>query len=155
MSNIPSYIQAHSLYNSAAARRPQLEGWKRKAFDIQKAYLSEWSDITYDQQTILTEKLSIRVQAIRDRLRKALDSADEKANAFSIDQTHPADMMSDFTSCMQKNTTDCTGEMVKFAGLIIDESVKVLNREPPCSFSVVGLGSLASEVVTTHWPKSW
>lgn len=59
-------------------------------------------------------------------------------------------MMSEFAACMQRKTVYCTDEMVKFAGVVIDESVKILNRTPPCDFSVVGLGSLARGETTPY-----
>ena len=70
------WFQAHSLYNSASAREPCEETWKRKAFDIQQTYWGNKCTLDYEKQKVLTNSLKKELVSIRNNFREANKNAE-------------------------------------------------------------------------------
>ena len=51
---------------------------------------------------------------------------------------------------MRKISVDCSEDMRKFAGKIIEMSVNMLKQNAPCSFEAVAIGSIARGEATPY-----
>ena len=141
--------QAHSLYNSLSAREPDNERWTREAFKLQKLYWGDNSSVDYETQKTLTNKLKSELEQIRDKYRVEIKFADElvsRVDGNNLDsRPHRG-----FCRMMKKVSTDCSEDMRRFAGRVIEESVGILNTAPLCDFDAVAIGSIAKGEATPY-----
>ena len=146
-------LQAHALYNSAFARRPDKDLWSQKSFEMQQKYLGPRCRITYKQQREMTDCLKARLKTIREVCRaerKVAEEIEMKYGDNTTDDTLDDSLNSDFYYCMKHISLHCTEMMADFAGNIIEESVSILRDQPPCEFQAVAIGSIARAEATPY-----
>ena len=133
------------MYNSAAVRKQEQPGWKQRAFEIQKNFWVSSNEVSFNEQLKTTARLKTRLQDIRneiDRSIKQIPVGDFEGNTDLY--------FNEFSSSMQALSSDCSSAMIGYAGEIIEESVKLLQKSPPCSFSALAIGSMAKGEATPY-----
>ena len=143
------FSQAHTLYKAVAARKPDDDSWIKKAFEMQQLYWGENSEITCQQQQLLTETLLAGLEKIRQKCRKEMLEAEKLANMYEDESVDEA-MDAKFYECIKTISKRCSVMMLCFAGRVIEESVQILTQKPPCEFQAVALGSLAKGEATPY-----
>ena len=148
-------MQSHSLYNSCAARDKDPH-WERRAFQVQKMYWADDRDVQFDEHqgtmaslkqylTQIRQKVSTQLMPVTpliEQLQCERDRLRSKQNLLTITQ---------FMSAVYSVSSTTTSLMTMFASLIFSKAACMCSRgKAPCSFSVVGMGSLAKGETTPY-----
>ena len=130
-------------------RQPDNESWKKKIYEIQKNFLGKSLTIDYADQERLTQRLTCKLETIRQRFSKQRLVAEQLVKSYDSAVVDPS-VDAKFYECMKAISIDCSEVMVGFAGNIIRESVLILKEHPPCDFQGVAIGSLARGEATPY-----
>ena len=134
-----SCLQAHTLYNSVSVRQPDNESWKKKIYEIQKNFLGKSLTIDYADQERLTQRLTGKLETMRQRFRKQRLVAEQLVKSYDSAVVDPS-VDAKFYECMKAISIDCSEVMVGFAGKSIRERVRILKEHPACDFQGVAIG---------------
>ena len=140
-------FQAHGLYSSNSARRPNDQIWREKSFNLQTQYWGENSNMSFTEQQKITHDLVSELESIRKHFREECAKADALVELFESDSVDQA-VLQDFYELMKSISLGCSDAMAQFAKKIIDESVKLLTSPPPCDFEAFAIGSIAKGEAT-------
>ena len=148
-------FQSHAIYNSIGCRKPDEAQWAEKAFHVQQRYWLEDAadDVGFEKVQSVTAALYGRLHAIRSKMRDQLDDDGVKGliKHFNVSpKERRKTLVEEFSNVMKGIAKGCTGEMVKFAGDVIEHSISCLGSKPPCSFVALGLGSTARGEATPY-----
>lgn len=138
-------MQAHALFNSCAVRQPDKKHWTTRAFEVQNAYWKGSAGIGYEDHMQLSERMACELQSIRGKYRHELEEVHQLTSRFPTltNLTCDDSLISQLSQLMKSISMSCTEDIVQFAGSVMLESTKIIKKEPPCSFSVVAIGSIA------------
>ena len=140
-------FQAHSLFNSIAARKSKEDEWRKKAFGLQKLYWGDNSSIDYETQKTWTNKLKSELEHIRDKYRVEIKLIEELVSQFDYLGSEQHKTLS---NAMEEISVTCSEDMRMFAREVNGKSVSMLNQCPPCSFEAVAIGSIARGEATPY-----
>ena len=90
-------MQAHALYNSVSARKPQDPHWTLKAFQLQQDYWGDECSMKYADQKEITARLAAQLQAIREQFRQEIAEVEVLVRTFEDDVIEP-DIKRQFTT---------------------------------------------------------
>ena len=142
-------MQAHSIYNSVATRKPQTDEWNKRAYEVQQQYWGDKSKVTYPEQKDLTIRLRAQLEAIRAECREKMRTPDDMVDVLE-NKTEDENWDKQYYECMKSISLWCSEEMAKLAGTIIKESVHILQSTPPCDFTATAIGSIAKGEATPY-----
>lgn len=139
-------FKGHALYNSVGQRRPTDNKWMKKAFNAQQEFLGARSQATYEMSCAITVKLKGELLKLRNRAREKLKAVHEGL------RTNPDNhgLRDEFCAQMRETSTECSEKLLKITRQIVEEAVKWLVTQPPCSFTVAAIGSLARGEATPY-----
>ena len=100
----------------------------------------------------ITECLSEKLRLIRVELQEKLQTLDliQKFQLALQPNQNDDRLEREFYREIKSISLWCTDQMVAFSEQVFEKSVNTLKQEPPCSFSVIALGSLAKGEATPY-----
>ena len=144
--------QAHGLANACLARDPSREDIKRRIYDLESHWYNGSHPKTYTehQQRIADHKS--KLTELRDQTERDLDILEPMQASLSTDTLFSREnilKLLNFSNEVFKMSSDCTANLVNLSRSIILSSMDSL-VEPPCSFAVIGLDSIARGEATPY-----
>ena len=119
---------------------------------MQQLYWKGCSNISYEAQDKITNRLKQELDSIRMDSRKMMRESMNLAMKFPADRENSENMTlkRNFTDTVRQASIDCTKQMVGLAQNIMHESMNALVDSPPCSFTVAAIGSVARGEATPY-----
>ena len=120
-------------------RIPSSTGWKKKIYDSQIHYLQDSTDITEQELSNITIKLSTDLSKLRRKYKMRLLHVDKVVKELSSENSDA--VKTRIVQSVESVMKSCSLDMLEFAGEVIRHSMDTLSMQPPCDFSVVAIGS--------------
>lgn len=150
------YFQAHGLLNSCLVRCPDEEIliFQKELFDLEK----QWYGGEHPLQTLenwrdLTGKHKNTLESIRAECKSRFQACGREVTSIKMDNIFSdanLEIAETFSNQVQNESEYCTNQMVDFAKEICKTSETLQKTPPPCSYTVVALGSISRGEATPY-----
>ena len=118
---------------------------------MQQMYWRGKVQLSTEQHKQLSDNLKSQLGMIRFRCQQKNDESDDLAQKFPGFVEKPDhDVISVFIESVKDIYTQCGNDLVNFVKTIVTCAVGMITQKPPCSFTVVGIGSLARGEATPY-----
>lgn len=116
----------------------------------------DMSNISYLEHKSAQETLRAELSLIHSEYKTKMNLPSQIAQQFPTEHGNVDDSLtSNFTEVVMSASLDCMARMMKFAGQIMSLSVEHMGAEPPCSFLVVSIGSMARGEATPYSDREY
>ena len=140
------------MLNACLARDPTREDVKRRIYNLESHWYNGSHSKTFSEHRQRIEDHKSNLTKLRDKTEHKLDILEPLCASLSFDTLFDREnilQLLNFSNKVYKMSYDCTADLVAFSRSIILSSMEMLD-EPPCSFSVIGLGSIARGEATPY-----
>ena len=118
---------------------------------MQQMYWRGKAQLSMEQHKQLSDNLKSQLEMIRHQCRQKNNESDDLAQKFPEFLEKPDhDVISVFIESVKDIYTQCGNDLVNFVKTIVTCAVGMITQKPPCSFTVVGIGSLARGEATPY-----
>ncbi|XP_019647578.1 PREDICTED: uncharacterized protein LOC109487918 [Branchiostoma belcheri] len=147
------FVKAAALYNAAIARsEDQVNGNIEIVIkEVEKAFLKYVLGIHCNVSQDDTEKHKKQLKEMRDQIKLEMETIVQQLDPYVHDEDDPRvkEIEAKRAQAVRQLFEKISKQRKEFISLLVEECIGLM-VPPPCKFALIGLGSLATELVTPY-----
>ncbi|CAH1249776.1 KLC1 [Branchiostoma lanceolatum] len=148
------FVKAAALYNAAIARSSDYglnDGIDKAITCTEGLFVKHVLDLDHNVQTAGKDKHKKNLKEMRDQIKLEMETIEQQLDPYVHDENDPCvkEIEAKRAQAVRRLFERIASERKQFVSQLVEECV-LLMGPPPCKYSLIGLGSQATELVTPY-----